>query len=207
MKKSIYILLFGLILILSCKENQNKQGVSKINQNKKSITIKKNRDLKLNLKIEKIINKDSLDISFVGKKTQDLNKYNFHCCFGGLLYDKEKKYAISAYSLTVGNCRNGKSKIILEKFIDYFDNGKANFEIKDEFVVNSSYPKKCFSTVVLKINNNPESNYLIEYEDNSKEILTIIHKIWKIDLEKLKFIEIEKPKKFKCYNPDYADGI
>jgi hypothetical protein len=66
-------------------------------------------------------------------------------------YAENEKYAVSAYSLKGGNCRNGKSKITIEKFINYYGQGKANFLIKDELIIRSNYPKKCYSTIIFKI--------------------------------------------------------
>ena len=50
--------------------------------------------------------------------------------------------------------------------------------------------------------NQPEKNYIIEYENNSKETLTKIYKLWEIDLSNEKFIPVEIPKNFICNNPD-----
>jgi hypothetical protein len=204
MKRIIYLFIIGQLLIISCNDKSQKRNKLEI----KSST-KRNNSRKKSLQTAQIINKDSLDISFIGKTTQELNKYNFHVCFGTMLegYSENEEYAVSEYSLNIGNCRNGKSKITIEKFINYYDEVKANFVIKDELIVKSSYPKKCYSTIILKLENTEESNYLIEYEDNSKAVLTNIHRLWEINLNEMKFIEIVKPENFKCNNPGFADGI
>ncbi|WP_264530287.1 hypothetical protein [Flavobacterium sp. N502540] len=203
MKKLIYLFIIGQLLI-SCNDNLQKKSKLEIKPNTKS-----DNSGKINLQTAQVIYKDSLDISFIGRTTKELNKYNFHICFGAMIeeYSENEKYAVSEYSLKVGNCRNGKSKITIEQFINYYDEVKANFVIKDELIVRSSYPKKCYSTITLKLENREESKYLMEYEDNSKAILTNIHKLWEINLNEMKFIEIETPKNFKCNNPGFADGI
>ena len=147
-----------------------------------------------------------MDNVLIGKTTQELQKYKFHTCLGVLL--ESQKYAVAIYSLNVKNCHNGKNKIVFEKFINYYEQGKANFEIKDELIVTSNFPKKCYSNIRIKLmENQPEKNHIIEYENNSKETLTKIYKLWEIDLSNEKFIPVEIPKNFICNNPDYADGI
>ncbi len=153
---------------------------------------------------------DRLDRAFVGKTTQELNQYNLHTCLGSMLEDESEndKYAMAIFSLNRDNCQHGKNKIVLEKFMHYYEQGKANFVIRDELIVISDYPKRCYSNVRLKLDHQKqERNYLIEYEDNAKPMLEKIHKLWEIDLEKEKFKEIALPKNLKCYNPDYAEGI
>ena len=209
MNKLIYLFLIGLCLNSSCKENANNKNNTEINSNTNDSIAQESKITKPKLQKDQLIPKDSLGISFIGKTTQDLDKYNFHVCFGSIIQGKTEndKYALSEYSLSIDNCRNGRSKITFEKFINYYDKGKANFEIKDELLVNSDYPKKCYSSIYLTLNKEPESQYLIEYEDNSKVILTKIFKIWKIDLSQLKFIEVELPKNFTCNNPDYNEEL
>ncbi|MEJ5090696.1 hypothetical protein GEO21_11685 [Sphingobacterium faecium] len=153
---------------------------------------------------------DRLDRAFVGKTTQELNPYNLHTCLGSMLEDQSgnDKYAMAIFSLNRDSCQNGKNKIVLEKFMHYYEQGKANFVIRDELIVFSDYPRRCYSNVRLKLDHqNQERNYLIEYEDNTKAVLEKIYKIWEIDLNKEKFKEIALPKNLQCYNPDYAEGI
>lgn len=216
MPKSINSIIFFIatLIILSCQNRKNE-----LSENKKV-------DKQLKLKIEEIkstkflqtenrkddtiqiAKKDILDITFIGKTRQELYKYNIYTCFGILIEGKSENYAVSEYSLNIENCRNGKSKLCLEKFKNYYGQGNANFEIKDELIVTSNCPKRCYSTIVHKLGNSKFiKNYLIEYEDNYKEILTKIYRLWEIDLSKEKFIEVEIPKNFKCNNPEYAEGI
>ncbi len=205
------ILILTVLTLISC-QNKKKEELKnkKVKEQSETITSEQKRPQLAQTEEEKnestLNKKDSLDITFIGKTTKELNKYKFHTCLGAVL--ESEKYAVAIYSLNVANCHNGKNKIVIEKFINYYEQGKANFEIIDEFVVTSNFPKKCYSTVVLKLDENkPERNYLIEYEDNSKELLTRIYKLWEINLVKEKFIKIELPENFKCYNPDYSDGI
>ncbi len=208
--KIIFTLLF--ITILSCQnekkeESKNTESVEQpqtVGTEQKSPQFSKNINEKI--EVSQKIKKDSLDNVLIGKTTQELQKYKFHTCLGAVL--ESEKYAVSIYSLNVGNCHNGKNKIVFEKFINYYEQGKANFEITDELIVTSNYPKKCHTDIRIKLQENqPEKNYIIEYEDNAKETLTKIYKLWEIDLSSEKFIQVEIPKNFKCNNPDYADGI
>ena len=212
MNKLLTILILLFLTIFSC-QIKKKDDLKKAETVEQSETIEKEQKLpqfskNINEKTEtsQNIKKDSLDITLIGKTTQELQKYKFHTCLGVLL--ESQKYAVAIYSLNVKNCHNGKNKIVFEKFINYYEQGKANFEIKDELIVTSNFPKKCHSNIRIKlIENQPEKNYLIEYEDNSKETLTKIYRLWEIDLSNEKFIQVEIPKNFKCNNPDYADGI
>ena len=209
--KKIFTLLF--ITILSCQdekkeEPKNEEAVEQLQiiepKQKKSPQFSKNINEKIGASQK--IKKDSLDNVLIGKTTQELQKYKFHTCLGVLL--ESQKYAVAIYSLNVNNCHNGKNKIVFEKFINYYEQGKANFEIIDELIVTSNYPKKCHTNLRIKLQENqPEKNYIIEYEDNSKETLTKIYKLWEIDLSNEKFIQVEIPQNFKCNNPNYADGI
>ena len=198
--------------ILSCQnekkeEPKNAEAVEQpqtIETEQKLLQFSKNKSEKI--EASQKIKKDSLDNVLIGKTTQELQKYKFHTCLGVLL--ESQKYAVAIYSLNVGNCHNGKNKIVFEKFINYYEQGKANFEIKYELIVTSNFPKKCYSNIRIKLmENQPEKNYIIEYENNSKETLTKIYKLWEIDLSNEKFIPVEIPKNFICNNPDYADGI
>ena len=212
MNKLLTILILLFLTIFSC-QIKKKDDLKKAETVEQSETIEKEQKLpqfskNINEKTEtsQNIKKDSLDNVLIGKTTQELQKYKFHTCLGVLL--ESQKYAVAIYSLNVGNCHNGKNKIVFEKFINYYEQGKANFEIKDELIVTSNFPQKCHSNIRIKlIENQPEKNYLIEYEDNSKETLTKIYRLWEIDLSNEKFIQVEIPKNFKCNNPDYADGI
>jgi len=212
MNKSLTILTLLFLIILSCqnekKEPKNEEAVEQLQiletEQKKSPQFSKN----INEKTEDFqkIKKDSLDNVLIGKTTQDLQKYKFHTCLGVLL--ESEKYAVAIYSLNVENCQNGKNKIIFEKFINYYEQGKANFKVKDELIVTSNYPKKCHANIRIKLQENqPEKDYIIEYEDNSKETLTKIYKLWEIDLSSEKFTQVGIPQNFKCNNPNYADGI
>ena len=212
MNKLLTILILLFLTIFSC-QIKKKDDLKKAETVEQSETIEKEQKLpqfskNINEKTEtsQNIKKDSLDITLIGKTTQELQKYKFHTCLGVLL--ESQKYAVAIYSLNVKNCHNGKNKIVFEKFINYYEQGKANFEIKDELIVTSNFPKKCYSNIRIKLmENQPEKNYIIEYENNSKETLTKIYKLWEIDLSNEKFIPVEIPKNFICNNPDYADGI
>ncbi len=151
-----------------------------------------------------------LESSFIGKTTQDLNSYHLQECLGVIIEQQTElgKYGVAQYSARVNDCRHGKSKITLEKFIRYFPDGKADFQIKDELTVNSNYPEKCYSTIYLKmLEDGPKQFFLIEHEDNSKPLLTRIYKMWEVNIVQERFIKRAIPKNFTCLNPNYADGI
>lgn len=202
MKLTIKVkLLTGIILFsfLSCikKVEQKSKPINKTETNtqkKESIILVPKKE------------HNALDNSFIGKNSTELNKYNFHECFGSLLYGKSKeyKYCISQHSKIIDDCRYGKSKIILGKYIDSLDGDEQIYKIIDELNVISQDPKILYYHIPL-ILENQENMYLAEFEDNRKKIITKIFRIWKIDLEKEKFIEIKKPKNLTFFNPDYMD--
>ena len=202
------MLLVVQLLTAGCNENSTTNNKSKTTQRTDSLIVTATKPDNTQPQTVPIL-KNSLDMTFVGKTTQELDKYNFHVCFGQMIGEEivDEKYAVSAYSLNVENCLNGKNKITLEKFKSYYDKGKADFIIKDELLMNTKYPQNSYAVVLLKLDDQPKNQYLIEYEDNSKEIITNIHKMWKIDLSIMKFVEIEKPTNFKCPNPYYNDGL
>ena len=212
MKKTTFIILiFTVSTIFSCQSEKKREPKnSELAEQTESIkTDEKSSHLSINANektetFEKIMI-DSLDIVLKGKTTQELQKYKFHTCLGVLL--EHQNYAVSIFSLN-NNCLNGKNKIVFEKFINYYEQGKANFEIKDELVVTSNFPKKCHSEIRLTLGANQHGkSYIIEFEDNFKDTITRIYRIWEMDLINEKFINVEVPKNFKCQNPNYAEGI
>ena len=195
-------------MILGCNDKSKNEAPKKIETDSilNGKVIAKNEIIQNNKIEEKLLTKDVLDTSFLGKTSIEINKLNIHSCFGMLISTGNEKFGITRYSKIVDVCMNGKSKIVLEKFLNYYDGGKANFEVVDEMNITTDYPKKYYNAIRLKLNNDEEEqNYLIEYEDNSKETLTKIFKIWKLDLDNQKFVEIEVPKNFTCNNPEYAE--
>ena len=215
MKKNITLSLLALAILmaLSCKnERREPEGGSETEKSVLRVPTKKDTVLLKDQKNKTMqrVGGDNLDMSFIGKTTQDLNQYNFHECFGAIIGQKSEKgkYAIAQYPATVADCQNGKSKITLEKFIQYVAGGKANFEIKDELSVINKYPEKCYVTIFEKLTEDePKKHYLIEHEGNSNPILTKIDQMWEVSIQHEKFIKIAIPKDFTCQNPYYADGI
>lgn len=173
----------------------NKTEINSNNSKKESVIFVQKKD------------NDILDDSFIGKNSTELNKYNLHQCFGSLLYGKSKKYeyCITEYSKIIDDCRNGKSKILLGKYANPLDGEEQTFEIIDELNVVTQDPKIVYYHIPLTLENNEENIYLAEFEDNRKEVITKIFRIWKIDLEKEKFIEIKKPENLTFLNPDYME--
>lgn len=150
---------------------------------------------------------DILDTSFIGKNSIEIDKYNLHECFGSLLYGKSEddKYCIAQYSKVIEDCQHGKGKIIFGKYIGLLDGNEHAYEVVDELNVISQDPKKMYYHVPLKLENNVENVYLAEFEDNREKVITKVFRIWKIDFEKEKFIEMKKPKNITFLNPDYME--
>ncbi|WP_144038257.1 hypothetical protein [Soonwooa buanensis] len=204
MTKNIIILSI-LLAFTSCKKEESVSNL----QNSDSTTISKNivKDtLAQPIELKEIPQDphDILDTSFIGKTTIEINKLNIHECFGMLLEDNEQKFAIAKYSNVVDDCFKGKNKILFEKFMNYYDNGKANFKIVDELNVITNHPKTYFNAVHLTLDGS-EKVYLAEYEDSGKESITRIYKIWKIDFDVEKFVEIKVPQNLTFLNPEYAE--
>lgn len=200
------IILF--IILINCISCKKEKSVSSL-QNTDSIRTSKNivndtlaQPIELKEKSQNPHN--ILDTSFIEKTTIQINKLNIHECFGMLLEDNEQKFAIAKYSNVVGDCFKGKNKILLEKFLNYYDNGKANFKILDELNVVTNHPKTYFNAVHLTLDGS-EKVYLIEYQDNLKEKITKVYKIWKIDYDAGKFVEIKVPQNLTFLNPEYAE--
>ena len=190
-----------ILIFISCSKGKK-------NDINKPISIKSNKT-SIAIANESKISTDNFNVNFVGKTTFEMKKYNIYECWGTLIEGetvyKNDEFAVSHVTESLDNCDKGNGKILLEKFINR-ENGKANFEIKDQLIVKNNYPKICYSTLPLKLNGETiKNNYLIEFEDNSQDSLEIIHSIWKIDLLKMKFVETKIPKNFKCINPDFFE--
>jgi hypothetical protein len=190
-----------LLLFISCSKDKK-------NDTNKPILVESNNTL-TSIPKESKIPTDKFNINFIGKTTFEIKKYNVYECWEKLIEgeteNKNDEFAVSHVTETLDDCTEGNGKILLEKFINR-EKGKANFEIKDQLIVKSNYPKICYSTLPLKLNGEIiGNNYLIEFEDNSKDSLEIIYSIWRIDLLKMKFVETKIPKNFKCLNPDFFE--
>ncbi|MDR0266154.1 MAG: hypothetical protein LBJ04_23280 [Sphingobacterium sp.] len=217
MRKNNILIILTLIpmMALSCRnESESKSGLTsphfvtreKIPQDTAQIELSRANKSGAN----ELECHSSFESSFLGKTTQDLNSYHLQECLGVIIEQETDsgKYGVAQYSARVNDCRHGKSKITLEKFIRYFPDGKASFQIMDELTVNSNCPEKCYSTIYLKMLENVSKQFfLIEHEDNSKPILTKIYKMWEVNIVQKRFIERAIPKNFTCLNPNYADGI
>ncbi|MGE9314371.1 hypothetical protein ACLOAU_22130 [Niabella sp. CJ426] len=205
-----------LLVFLSCTNEQKNKPRKESSGQLSSIAPTEKRAAYLlspeNKKDETVplANKDYLDSSWAGKTTSEIAPYHLHTCFGGMVagHSENGKYAVAAYTSTVNQCQKGKNKIVLEKLLKHDAQGKAHFEIKDELIVTSNYPKRCYSTVVLQLQGDTaERSYLIAYEDNNKSVLKNVYQIWEINTITGKFIKMDVPKNLKCNNPGYADGL
>ncbi|RKE55520.1 hypothetical protein [Sphingobacterium detergens] len=146
--------------------------------------------------------------SFIGKTTNDIDLSKMHECFGVMLSRKasKDKYALAQYSAVIDHCQHGQSKFVIERFLRHDANGKSVFLIVDELDVVANYPAICFGNFQLAIENDIEGDYFVEFYNNDAEIITQVRRIWRIDLEKEKFVEITKPKNLRLINPDYVES-
>jgi hypothetical protein len=205
MKSTIKVKILISIILFSIFGCTNKVEKSSKSITKKEINSRIPEKKNSNLSPKK--DNDILDSSFIGKNSTEFDKYNLHGCFWSLLHGKseEDKYCIAQYSKIIEDCRYGKGKIIFGKYTDSLD-GKTNiYEIIDELNVMPQDPKRVYYHVLLKLENNEENICLVEFEDNRKEIITKVYRIWKIDFIKEKFVEVKKPKNLTFLNPDYLE--
>ncbi|WP_286856611.1 MULTISPECIES: hypothetical protein [Sphingobacterium] len=146
--------------------------------------------------------------SFIGKTTDQSEVSKMHTCLGAMLAAgvSKDKYALSQYSTSVDHCQRGQSKFVIERFLRHEPSGKSVFLIVDELDVVADYPRICYRKFQLAIENNTQGDYLVEFYDTNAEIITQVNKIWRIDLEKEKFVEIAKPKNLTLMNPDYVES-
>ncbi|MFD2970224.1 hypothetical protein [Sphingobacterium bambusae] len=212
MIKNTHIVLLALLLVTGCRDIENSTQEKKKEQLERIAPQHQNPSpsAPLNEVPVKPIKKDRLDSVFIGKTTQELNQYELHQCFGTLIEttSENEKYAVSQYALNREECGNGKSKILLEKLLGYDDERKANFAIKDELIVNQNHQKYYYASVNLKLDGDQVAkNYLVAYKDNANPTIAKIYKLWKINLSRGKFTNIEVPRNLTFDNPNYADGI
>ena len=145
--------------------------------------------------------------SFIGKTTEDIEVSQMHTCLGVMLPVNESKgqFVLAQYSTIIDHCQRGKTKFVIERFLRYDANGKSVFLIVDELNVETNYPATCFGNFRLAIEDDREENYIVTFYDNNSEVITQISRIWRIDLENEKFVEISKPKNLTLTNPDYVE--
>jgi len=164
------------------------------------------------LPFESVINDDvvtdSLNLlqrNLIGKNTFELNTYASHTCWDMALEDSITGFSISELALSRGDCRTGKSKILLEKLL-YRKNNKAICEIKDELLIESHDLDTYYTTLhVALTEKDSKHHYLVSYRDKREEIITTIHKLWLIDLIHGKLTPVNVPAQFKFNNPDYLE--
>ncbi|WP_104381451.1 hypothetical protein [Sphingobacterium sp. HMA12] len=146
--------------------------------------------------------------SFIGKTTEDIEVSQMHTCLGVMLpvNEPKAKFALAQYSAIIDHCQRGRTKFVIERFLRYDANGKSVFVIVDELNVETNYPATCFGNFRLAIEDDREENYIVTYYDNNSEVITQISRIWHIDLEKEKFVEVCKPKNLTLTNPDYVES-
>ena len=201
------IVLFSVVVAFtSCKKEASVSDVQKVDSAQISKNIKTDStSISSDLKEKSQTSDAVLDTSFIGKTTIELNKLDLYECFGLLIEDDDQRFALSKYSKVVDDCFKGKNKILLEKFINYYDDGKkANFKIVHELNVTTNHPKTYFNAVHLTLDGS-EKVYLAEYEDSEKENITKIFRLWKIDVNVGKFVEIKVPQNLTFQNPEYDE--
>jgi len=146
--------------------------------------------------------------SFIGKTTNDIEVSKMHDCLGVIFPEdtSKNKYALAQYSAIIDHCQHGQSKFVIERFLRHDANGRAVFLIVDELNVVANYPTICFGNFRLAIEDDREENYIVAFYNNDSEVINQISRIWRIDLEKEKFVEISKPKDLILTNPDYVES-
>lgn len=146
--------------------------------------------------------------SFIGKTTDDIEESKIHDCLGVIFPENtsKNKYALAQYSAIIDHCQHGQSKFVIERFLRHDANGKSVFLIVDELDVVANYPTVCFGNFRLAIEDDREENYIVAFYNNDSEVINQISRIWRIDLEKEKFVEISKPRDLILTNPDYVES-
>ena len=146
--------------------------------------------------------------SFIGRTTNDTVVSKMHTCLGVMFSENtsKNKYALAQYSAIIDHCQHGQSKFVIERFLRHDANGRSVFLIVDELDVVTNYPTVCYGKFQLAIENDIEGDYFVEFYNNDAEIITQVRRIWRIDLEKEKFVEITKPKNLRLINPDYVES-
>ncbi len=201
MKK--YVLVTGLVLfsILSCTTKE-KEAVESEAKTIVTDSIKK-EIVTLTPKEE-----DFFELSFIGKKSDEVAGYFLHECSAFVVESDSvaDKYFVSTYAKTIDDCRNGKNKIILGRFLDTSITKDIPYEIVDELNVVSENDKKMYSRVELSLPDDEQNGiYIAEFNDDRKPLITKIYRIWKVDIKKGKFIPVRKPQKLTFDNPDYVE--
>jgi len=117
-------------------------------------------------------------------------------------------YVISQLSKSQKECRYGKGKIILEKFLYRRNDGIAVHEVIDEIDIESNSPEKEYNWTTCKVNGvSSKQLYLIYFKDQRQAELTAIWDLWEIDFKLEKFVKVENVERVTCVNPDYSDEI
>lgn len=146
--------------------------------------------------------------SFIGRTTNDTVVSKMHECLGVMLSKKvsKDKYALAQYSAVIDHCQHGQCKFVIERFLRHDVNGQSVFLIVDELDVRANYPAICYGKFQLAIEGDREESYIVAFYNSDSELITQINRIWRIDLEKEKFVEISKPKDLILTNPDYVES-
>jgi len=147
--------------------------------------------------------------SLIGKTTVEIENMGFFNCAGTLIVsnENESRYAVSQLAKSQEECRKGRSKILLERFVSRNGN-KAVFEVIDEINIRSNYPEKDYNWTTCKVKGaDDEQFYVIHFKDQRQAELTKIYDLWAVDLIAGKFIKIKNSDGVTCVNPDYSDGL
>ncbi|MEO4005492.1 hypothetical protein [Flavobacterium sp. CAU 1735] len=202
-----YLRLTGLILffVFSCNTKENGQSEPKTATNvtdsikKETTTVTPNEE------------KSILDTSFIDKEGKEIEAYPIFECSGTLVENDSEtdRYAVAIFTKNIEQCWNGKSKVVLEQFLDAPETQNRPYVIVDEINGTGKNKKRRFSTVYLNRPDNDKYDekemYLAEYEDNEKPVITKVYRIWEIDTREGKFKEVLKPQKLTFNNPDYIE--
>lgn len=198
MKEVFTFILTITVVFQSCNYKPQDQVEQKVGPTKKEAIVNIDTVRKIGASIH----------SFIGKTTEDIEVLQMHTCLGVMLpvIESKAKFALAQYSAIIDHCQRGRTKFVIERFLRYDTNGKSVFVILDELNVETNYPVTCYGNFRLAIEGDREENYLVTFYDNNSEVITQISRIWRVDLEKEKFVEISKPKNLTLTNPDYIES-
>jgi hypothetical protein len=147
--------------------------------------------------------------SLIGNTTVEIESMGWFSCASTLLDSEqsESKYAVSQLAKSQKECRNGKGKILLERFVSRNRN-KAVFEVIDEINIQSNYPEKEYSWTTCKMTGaDGEEFYVIHFKNQRQAELTKIYDLWTVDLIAGKFEKVKNSEGVICVNLDYSDRL
>ena len=202
--KTIFKALFIAIVVVSCSSEIKKDTVNQETNQQANYDAGESSKLVSQTKEE-----GGFFNNLIGKNTVDIERMGWYNCAGEILDspDGAMTYAVSHISKSQNKCRNGKGKVILEKFL-YRNKDRIVYEIIDEINIETDYPENAYSWTTCKVDGKKSQEYfLIQFKDQRQAELTEIRNLWTLDLQLGKFTKVKNPEDVTCINPDYSDGL